>query len=114
VIVDVAFTREAVAELAAFPVAERAALNRAIEKLRVFGDQLSYPHSSAVKGAKVRELRPRGGRSPWRAFDRRVGGTLVVGAIGPEATVNPTGFRRSVEAAEARLKSFEEEETQKE
>lgn len=83
---------------------ERRAIANAIDKLAVSGAQLAYSHSSAVQGASgLRELRPRAGRSPWRAFYRRAGEMLVVAAIGPEAQADPRGFRRAVEDALARL-----------
>src|SRR4051812_28481897 len=109
----VSFCSEASAELDAVPPAERIAILRAIEKLQVFGDRLPFPHSSAVKGIKgatLRELRPRGGRSPWRAFYRRVGDKLIIGAIGPEATVNPSGFKRAIEQAGRRIAASEAKE----
>jgi hypothetical protein len=69
---------------------EKAALINAEAKLAVFGPALPYPHSSAVRDAdRLRELRPRGGRSPWRALYRQVGDDFVVAAVGPEAEVNP-------------------------
>jgi hypothetical protein len=38
-------------------------------KLGAYGPSLGYPHTSAVLGAeKLRELRPRAGRSAWRAL----------------------------------------------
>src|ERR1700738_5311729 len=80
----------------------------AIEKLGLFGDQLPYPHSSSVQGAtKLRELRPRAGRSGWRAFYRRIGRVMVIGAIGPEAETDPRGFRGATGAAKQRLDEFE-------
>jgi hypothetical protein len=99
----VLFCSEAVGELNGLPPAERAAMLSAVEKLVAIGDHLPYPHSSAVKHTKLRELRPRGGRSPWRAFYRRFEGWLLIGAIGPEADADPKGFRRAVETAEKRL-----------
>lgn len=88
-------------------------MQNAFEKLEVYGDQLPFPHSSRVKGAaRLRELRPRAGRSPWRAFYRRVGATLVIGAIGPEAGVDPLGFGRAIHAAEVRLSRLEQESRQ--
>ncbi len=86
-------------------------MRAAIEKLEVYGDLLSAPHSSAVKGAGVtlRERRPRGGRSPWRAFYRRGGDVIAIAAFGPEAEVNSPGFKHSVNAAVARLAEFEGE-----
>ena len=101
----VQFCPEAAAELAALDQRERIAMLAAIEKLQVLGDQLPAPHSSAVMGASgtLRELRPRAGRSRWRAFYRRVGDAMVIGAIGPEATVNRAGYNRAADAALDRL-----------
>lgn len=109
---DVVFCVEVEEELNRLPRRERLAMLTAFEKLEVLGDQLPSPHSSAVKGIRetLRELRPRSGRSPWRAFYRRVGNVIVIGAIGPEATVNPNGFRRSVDEALKRLSSIEKSE----
>jgi hypothetical protein len=79
---------------------------RAVDKLREFGPHLPFPHASAVRGnegAGLRELRPRAGRSPWRAIYARRDQTMVVAACGPEAQHDPRGFRRTVEAAAARL-----------
>ena len=66
-----------------------------------------YDPSRTVEN--VRELRPRAGRSPWRAFFRRVGDTMVIGGIGPEAGVDPQGFRRATAAATGRLDAIEQE-----
>ena len=107
--VRIVYSPEAERELAALPPNEREAMRAALEKLEQYGDLLSAPHSSAVKGAGVtlRELRPRSGRSPWRGFYRRVGEIIAIGAFGPEAEVNPRGFKRSVRDAVARLAEFE-------
>ena len=61
---------------------------------------MPFPHPSAVKDAeRLRELRPRTGRSPWRAFYRQIGEIIfVVGAVGPEATVKPHDFAQAVRA----------------
>lgn len=108
--VNVEVHPEAEGELAVLPAAERAAMQNAFEKLEVYGDQLPFPHSSRVKGAaRLRELRPRAGRSPWRAFYRRVGNMLVIGVIGPEAHVDPRGFGRAIRTAEARLSRLQQE-----
>jgi hypothetical protein len=89
---------------------EGIAMLNAIEKLKALGPNLPYPHSSHVKIARsLRELRPRGGRSPHRGFYRRVGDVFVVAAIGPEAEADHLGFERAVGAAEERLKDLEEE-----
>jgi hypothetical protein len=55
-------------ELEALPMTEEVALRTVMEKLEALGSRLPFPHQSAVRGASVRELRPRSGRSPWRAF----------------------------------------------
>jgi hypothetical protein len=92
-----------------FPMAEEVALRTVMAKLEALGSRLSFPHRSAVRGATVRELRPRSGRSPWRAFYRRTGPEhFFVGSIGPEATVNPKGFKRAVRLAEQRLTEHQE------
>lgn len=78
-------------------------------KLSAPGPALGYPHSSAVREAPgLRELRPRAGRSPWRAFYRQIGDSFVVGAVGPETQVDPRGFRRACRAAVTRLSKIEE------
>jgi hypothetical protein len=97
---------EADAELFGLPDAEAVAIRHALDKLRVLGDQLRFPHQSKVRGSDLRELRPRGGRSPWRGLYRRIGDALVIGAIAPEAGVDPRGFQRAIRAAEARLADF--------
>jgi hypothetical protein len=101
----VVFLPEAREELRALPMNDRRAIENVVEKLTVYGDRLGAPHSSAIRGASetLRELRPRSGRSRWRAFYRRIGDRFVVAAVGPEATVNPTGFRRAVASALSRL-----------
>jgi hypothetical protein len=77
-------------ELDSLPVPERRAMDHAVEKLQALGAQLPFPHSSHVEGAvKLFELRPRAGRSPWRAFYRQVGAAMVIAAIGPETNVDP-------------------------
>jgi len=86
---------------------ERAALQHAGEKLLAEGPRLRFPHQSAVQGdagRKLRELRPRRGRSPWRAlyrqFDKR---TLVILAVGPEAQRDKRGFDATVRRATDRF-----------
>ncbi|HVC35782.1 MAG TPA: type II toxin-antitoxin system RelE/ParE family toxin [Chloroflexota bacterium] len=97
------------AELAALPLPEQRAISHAVEKLAVLGAQLPFPHASKVQGgAALFELRPRAGRSPWRAFYRQVGAIMVISAIGPESRVDPRGFARAVDAAEQRLAALEE------
>src|SRR5262245_60837145 len=105
----VAYLPEAELERAALPKAERAALINADAKLGAYGPQLGYPHTSAVRGAQgLRELRPRAGRSPYRALYRQMGEVFVVGAVGPEAQSDPRGFDRAVRRALDRLATVEE------
>ncbi|SDS03562.1 Phage derived protein Gp49-like [Brevibacterium sandarakinum] len=88
---------------------EAVAVDNAIAKLELLGPKLPFPHNSGVKGAdKLRELRPRGGRSITRALYRQFGDTFVVGAYGPEAEYDPKGFVRACRAAERRLDQIEE------
>lgn len=108
---DVRFHPEAETELEALPTREKVAMLSAVEKLEALGDRLPFPHSSEVRsGAKLRELRPRAGRSPWRAFYRRISRTMVIAAIGPEAESDRRGFNRAVKNAEDRLDEVEEDE----
>ncbi|MGH3694366.1 MAG: type II toxin-antitoxin system RelE/ParE family toxin [Pseudonocardiaceae bacterium] len=107
---SVVYLEEVQLELAGLPKVERNAVIRAVEKLETFGPQLGYPHTSAVRGyAGLRELRPRAGRSPWRALYRRVGEVFVVAAIGPEAQSDPRGFDQATRRAGARLEKLEED-----
>jgi hypothetical protein len=97
-------------ELDELPRGEGVAMLNAIEKLKALGPDLPYPHCSHVKIAdNLRELRPRGGRSPHRGFYRRVGDVFVVAAIGAEAEADRRGFERAVGTAEERLKDLEED-----
>ena len=105
----VRFTDEAFQEYQALPDRERAAMAEAINKLKAIGPNLGAPHSSRVQGVKatIRELRPRRGSSPWRAFYRRVGDQFVIASVGPEAEQNNRGFQRAVDRAIARLSEIE-------
>ena len=106
----VVFTDEAAQERLALSASERNALLHAVEKLEAFGPQLGYPHSSAVQGfAGLRELRPRAGRSPWRALYQRVGDVFVIAAIGPEAQVDHRRFGKAARNALVRLAELEED-----
>ena len=102
--------KEALAELEALPVSEKRAIADAQVKLETMGSALPFPHQSSVRGTDgLRELRPRAGRSRWRVLYRRVGPELFgIGAVGPEASVSPKGFRRIVRLAEERLSGFKE------
>lgn len=101
---------DAAVEYQNLPGRERAAMQEAFQKLKAEGDQLGAPHTSKVQGAEatLRELRPRRGASPFRAFYRRIGNEMVIGAIGPEAQVDRRRFNRAVSNALARLAEFDE------
>jgi len=88
---------------------ERAAISHAEEKLKALGARLPYPHSSAVKGGgRLRELRPRGGRSRWRPMYRQIDSrTFVILAVGPEAQIDGAGFRLAVEDAQQRFRELD-------
>jgi transcriptional regulator with XRE-family HTH domain len=81
--VEVLFHSKALLELRKLSARDRVAILAAVEKLTELGLELRFPHSSQVKGAnRLRELRPRAGRSTWRAFCRRIGDVFVIGSIG--------------------------------
>jgi len=105
----VVYLPEAEQERDDIPDREQAALYNAVVKLQNVGPSLGYPHTSNVEGAdRLRELRPRGGRSPWRALYRQFGGAFVIGAVCPEAKQDPKRFRRGCINAVARLSKVEE------
>jgi hypothetical protein len=86
------------------PPAEKDAMVHVIEMLEENGERLGHPYTSDARiAANLRELRPRAGRSPWRAFYRRIGDVMYVGAFGPEVRSNARAFERAVRAAEVRL-----------
>jgi hypothetical protein len=89
---------------------EKAEVINAEADLAALGPNLPFPHSSAVQGAeRLRELRPRGGRSPWRTLYRQVGDEFVIPAVGPEVQVDSRGFALGCRRAEARLAEMEDE-----
>jgi len=103
---------EAIVERSAIGDAtERVALQHAGDKLVAEGPQLRFPHQSAVQGPEgkgLRELRPRSGRSSWRAICRRFDkSTLVVLAVGPEAQSDRRGFDAAVRRARSRFKELQ-------
>jgi hypothetical protein len=104
------YLAEAIEERNSLVPKEKAALINAEAKLAALGPTLPFPHSSAVQGAdRLRELRPRGGRSPWRALYRQVGNEFVIATVGPEAQVDPRGFAVACRRAEARLDEMDRE-----
>ncbi len=104
------FIDEAAMERLSLPATERNALLHAVEKLEAFGPSLGFPHSSSVQGVPgLRELRPRAGRSPWRAMYQRVGDVFVIAAIGPEAQADHRRFAKAARLAMSRLAELEED-----
>ncbi len=70
-VADLELPAEAREELGALPSRERKAVENALTKLHELRGSPGYPHSSQVQGTDLRELRPRRGHSPWRAFYKR-------------------------------------------
>lgn len=106
---DVKDHPDAKAEYDALNVREAVAVDNAIKKLKALGPNLPYPHSSNVEGTqKLRELRPRGGRSVTRPLYRQFGDVFVIGAYGPEAEFDKRGFTRACREAEQRLDQIQE------
>ena len=84
-------------------------MNNAVRKLEAVGPALGYPHTSAVQEAdRLRELRPRAGRSPWRALYRQFGEMFVIAAICPEAVKDSRRFSSGCDDAAERLAELEE------
>jgi hypothetical protein len=109
VVWTIVYLPDAVGEREGLPARERQALYNATLKLQAIGPALGYPHTSAVQGTSgLRELRPRAGRSPWRALYRPVGQRFVIAAITPEAQHDPAGFARACAAATRRLSELED------
>jgi Gp49-like protein DUF891 len=103
---DLDILPEAEAELVALrrrDPAEHKAMLIALGKLAILGLGLPPPHVRHVDGTDLWELRPRQGRSRWRALFRRDGNQLRVATIGPEAQVDPRGFRAAIRRALGRL-----------
>lgn len=73
--------------------------------LQQTGTAITEPHSKKVKGAeKLHELRPGGGKTLLRPLYAQIGKQLVILCIGPEAEVDPSGFRAAVERAKRRAR----------
>ncbi len=81
------------------------------KKLEQIGPILGEPHAKHIQmtDEPLRELRPRQGRCPYRAFFRDFDSASVVAAIGPEADQDRRGFHRAVAAALDRLATVEED-----
>jgi hypothetical protein len=84
---------------------EHRALLNAVRKLGELGEQLGPPHRKPLKGdraAALRELRPRQGRSDWRAIYCRADGFYVILAIDRHKE-----FAALIERAQARAERYD-------
>lgn len=100
---DVLWHPEAEDEAAGLVSKESVAIENAIEKLRSAGVKLDKRHSDHV-GDGLWELRPRAGRSPWRAIYKRIGETtFVILAVCPEYEENKKGFNKGLKDAAKRF-----------
>jgi len=97
-------------ELFILPARELASLLNAVSKLEHLGSDLPFPHTSGVQGVggELRELRPRGGASPWRALYGIVGKVFVILSVCPEAKKNKRIFEKSIRTAIQRLAEVRE------
>ena len=82
----VVYDPDAVAELATAVKSkeELRAIFNAVEKLRALGERLCPPHMKPLQGesaSALRELRPRQGRSDWRALYCRHRSAYVILAV---------------------------------
>jgi phage-related protein len=85
---------------------EKKALLNVIDKLEALGEQLAPPHMKPLGGegaAGLRELRPRQGRSDWRAIYKRIGEKAYVIL----AVVKHDEFEKLVARAQARSRQCE-------
>lgn len=83
---------------------EHRALLNAVRKLGELGEQLGPPHMKPLKGDRATslcELRPRQGRSDWRAIYRRAGDFYVILAIDRHKD-----FEALIERAQTRAASY--------
>lgn len=102
---EVRYHPQAELELLDLPVGEQIAMANVVDKLQSLGLRLQFPHQSAVREVRnLRELRPRSGASPWRAFYRRIQSDFVIGGIAPDAQVDRKAFSSGVQRALERLK----------
>jgi hypothetical protein len=79
----------------------RSILN-AVVKLRELCERLGPPHMKPLQGAAaagLRELRPKQGRSDWRAIYRRAGSTYVILAVDRHANFDSLIARAQMRAA---------------
>jgi hypothetical protein len=84
---------------------EHRAILHAVLKLRELGELLGPPHIKPLKGAAAAtllELRPRQGRSDWRAIYRRAGAFYVILAVDRHKN-----FAALVERAQVRSQRYD-------
>jgi hypothetical protein len=76
-------------------------------KLREMGERLAPPHMKPLHGAAaggLRELRPKQGRSDWRAIYRRAGSAYVILAVDRHAN-----FQSLIARAAARAGRYDDD-----
>ena len=81
--------------------AHRSIIN-AVLKLRELGERLEPPHMKPLQGhaaSGLRELRPKQGRSDWRAIYRRAGSIYVILAVDRHANFESLVARAQTRAA---------------
>jgi hypothetical protein len=70
------------------------------------GPAVTSPGSDG--GFRLRELRPRGGKSRWRPLYRQIGPeTFVILAVAPEVQTDQAGYNRTVRHAMERFAELE-------
>lgn len=100
----VIYDPDAVAELVTVVKSKeghRSILN-AVVKLRELGERLHPPHMKLLQGTAaggLRELRPKRGRSDWRAIYRRAGSSYVILAVDRHANFNSLIARAQARSA---------------
>lgn len=80
-----------------------------VSTLSRIGPGLVEPHSKKIQNTKkLRELRPKGGRSTVRAFYvQRSEREFIILAIGPEADADPSGFKAAVQRTRDRARDLD-------
>jgi len=77
-----------------------------VHKLREMGERLAPPHMKPLQGVAtsgLRELRPKQGRSDWRAIYRRAGSVYVILAVDRHAS-----FQSLIARAAARAGRYDD------
>jgi hypothetical protein len=102
VAVEVFHTDEFAAWYLDLGAAEQEAVDNVVEKLELMGFRLGFPHSSDIKDSSepIRELRPKGGASPLRAFYAFDPGRDAILLLGGDKSGDPRFYARIVPRVE--------------